>query len=446
MSESCFIVPCVKNRKNEDVPSKLFEDLWKISGDYNWAEQQYKIATDEGFLSSVDPIDIVVDRNGQIDAHSFLDITGITYSSDEIKEKLSKKWEDSALPTEEVSSRVSKFNIEEELKDDFVPVVLPNNAKTVKFTVSQRTPNRSAALQTYLENNRVIKIISDRLKALGVAYDFVGKEKYNGRFSTDNAQVAFDGLYHLIQISKGADIEDVLVEESAHLATLACKDSIFINRLLQSLNEDTIKSLFTPEEIALADLNTEEGRLELAGQLVAKAMKNQIEGNYKGFLNRVKQAIYKVFAKTDLNSLLSERQRARVMAETLAHGFLFDENLDISTALKTPATLYSTASIPEENKLLKGTLNKIKKLSTRVNNFSKVAYKEVYSKLSSRALLEDKDLVSLSDEESLTITTSAIESLIERLNLLATPLSEITPELFEKDIDIDTINALFEAN
>ena len=66
MSESCFIVPCVKNTKNEDVPSKLFEDLWRISGNYEWTEQQYKIATDEGFLSSIDSIDAVFDKNGHM--------------------------------------------------------------------------------------------------------------------------------------------------------------------------------------------------------------------------------------------------------------------------------------------------------------------------------------------------------------------------------------------
>lgn len=445
MSESCFIIPCVKNTKNEDVPSKLFEDLWKISGNYEWAEQQYKIATDEGFLSSVDPIDAVFDKNGQIDAHSFLDITGITFTSDEIKQKLSKRWEEESLPTEEVSSKVSKFNAEEELKGDFVPVIIPKNAGTVKFTISQRTPNRSAALQTYLENNRVIKIISDRLKQLGVAYDFVGKEKYNGRFSTENAQRAFDGLYHLISISKGADIEDVLVEESAHLATLACKDSVFINRLLASINESTLNSLFTPEEIATANLNSEEGKLELAGLLVAKAMRNQLQGEYKGFLNRVKQAIYKVFAKTDLKSLLTQKQRARVMAESLAHGFLFDENFDVQTALKTPATLYSANLISEENKLLKGTLDSIKKLGSKVDNFSKAAYKEVYQKLSARAVLEGRDLASLEDQETLAITASAIQNLLERLQIRTEPLTQISKDIFEQDVDIDTINAIFEA-
>lgn len=445
MSESCFVIPCVKNSKNEDVPSKLFEDLWRISGNYEWAEQQYKIATDEGFLSSVDDIDIVFDRNGQINAQSFLNITGITYSSDEIKQKLSKKWEDESLPTEEVSSRVSKFNAEEELKDDFIPVITPNENNTVKFTLSQRTPNRSAALQTYLENNRIIKVITDRLKQLGVAYDFVGKEKYNGRFSTENAQKAFDGLYHLIQVSKGANIEDVLVEESAHLATLACKDSTFINRLLQLINENTINSLFTAEEIAAADLNSEEGKLELAGQLVAKAMRNQLQGDYRGFLSRVKQAIYKVFAKTDLQSLLSEKQRARVVAETLAHGFLFDENYDVQTALKTPTTLYSAGQITEEGEVLKGMLGQLKRLGARIDNFSKVAYKDVYQKLSNRALLEDRDIASISGEETLGITGSAIDSLIERLKTLAEPLSAITQDIFDKDVDIDTINAIFEA-
>lgn len=450
MSESCFIVPCVKNTKNEDVPSKLFEDLWRISGNYEWTEQQYKIATDEGFLSSIDSIDAVFDKNGQLDARSFLNITGITFASDEIKERLSKKWEESSLPTEEVSDRVSKFNAEEELKDDFIPVITPNGDKFVKFTISQRTPNRSAELQTYLENNETVKVLTDRLKALGVAFDFVGKERYSGRFSTQNAQKAFDGLYHLIQIAQGGNIEDALVEESAHLATLACKDSTFINRILSLLdNEDTLNSLFTPEELAEADLMTSDGRLELAGKLVAKALRNQIDGGYKGFFERVKQSIYKVFSKTNLSSLLSKKQRAKVLAETLAHGFLFDkDSFSAEEAINKPSkTLYSIDNIPKENQVLKRTLNSIKRLGARVDNFTSGAYRDIYAKLNEKSLLkEDEDLASLEEQECLTYTASAVSSLMSRLQMLCNALTQnVTKDMFDKDINIEVLNTMFEA-
>ena len=192
MGTSCFIIPTCKNAKGEHVESKLFEDLWRLSGDYKWTEQQYKIATDKDFLDAVS-VEAVFDKNGQIDAKSFMDITGVTFSSDEIKQRLSKRWEDTHLPTEEVSSKVAEFNAGEELKDDFVPVV-QEEGEVVKFTIAQRTPQRVADLQSFIENHETLKVVAKRLKDLGVAYDFVGQRSYKGRYSTENAEKAYDGF------------------------------------------------------------------------------------------------------------------------------------------------------------------------------------------------------------------------------------------------------------
>lgn len=444
MSESCFVIPTCQRPDGTHVDSKLFEDLWKISGNYEWAEKQYKIATDENFVESVSN-EAVFDKNGQITARSFIDITGITFSSDEIKERLSKRWEDKSLPTEEVTSRVSDFNSREELKDDFIPVV-EEEGQVVKFTISQRTPSRVAELQSFIENHETLGVISRRLKDLGVAYDFVGENKrFNGRFSTRNAQRAFDGLYHLIEIADGANVEDALIEESAHLATLACKDSVFINRLLDAINENTVKSLFTEEELSGVDLSSREAKLELAGKLVAKAMRNE-PVEYKGLLNNIKRMINKVFSGSSLSSLLSAKTRARVMAERLARGFLFDENMDVQEALKTPATLYLSKPITREGEKLKEVLDSIKVLGSRVRTFSQVAYDDVYRKLSERTVLGEDDYDTLTTEETMGHMSAAVDVLLDRLTLLAEPLTQIDEHFFEEEISIDAINSVYEAD
>ena len=444
MSESCFVIPTCKRSDGTHVNSKLFEDLWKASGNYEWAEKQYKIATDENFLESV-ANDAVFDRNGQITAKSFMDITGITFSSDEIKERLSKRWEDKNLPTEEVTTKVEDFNSREPLKDDFIPAV-EDEGEVVKFTIVQRTPSRVADLQHFIENHETLKVIANRLRDLGVTYDFVGeKDTYSGRFSTKNAQLAFDGLYHLIEIADGGNIEDVLLEESAHLATLACKDSVFINRLLNAINENTVNKLFTKEELSGVDLNSREAKLELAGKLVAKYLRNE-PTEYKGLLSNIKRMINKVFSGSNLSSLLSAKNRAKVMAERLARGFLYDENIDVQEALKTPATLYSAKPITEEGKKLKEVLDSIKVLGSRVRSFSSVAYDDVYRKLSERTVLGDDDYTTLTTEETMGHMAAAVDVLLERLALLAEPLSSIDEKFFDRELSIEAINSVYEAD
>lgn len=444
MGEACFVIPTCQRPDGTHVESKLFEDLWKASGNYEWAEEQYKIATDQNFLDSVS-IEAVFDKNGQITAKSFMDITGVTFSSDEIKKRLSERWEDKRLPTEEVPSRVADFNNNEELKDDFVPVI-EDEGEVVKFTISQRTPERVSELQSFIEHHELLNVISKRLKDLGVAYDFVGeKERYSGRFSTRNAEKAFDGLYHLIEIADGAKVEDALIEESAHLATLACKDSVFINRLLNAINENTVNSLFSREELEGVDLGSREAKLELAGKLVAKAMRNEAT-RYNSLLGNIKRMFSRVFSGSNLASLLSAKARAKNMAERLARGFLFDENMDVEEALKTPTTLYLSKPITKEGEKLKETLNHIKRLGARVRTFSSVAYDDVYRKLSERAVLGDDDYNTLTTEETVGHMTSAVDVLLERLNLLAEPLAQIDEKFFDEELSTDAINSVYEAD
>ena len=444
MGEACFVIPTCQRPDGTHVESKLFEDLWKASGNYEWAEEQYKIATDQNFLDSVS-IEAVFDNNGQITAKSFMDITGVTFSSDEIKKRLSERWEDKRLPTEEVPSRVADFNNSEELKDDFVPVI-EDEGEVVKFTISQRTPERIAELQSFIEHHELLNVISKRLKDLGVAYDFVGeKERYSGRFSTRNAEKAFDGLYHLIEIADGAKVEDALVEESAHLATLACKDSVFINRLLNAINENTVNSLFTREELEGVDLGSREAKLELAGKLVAKAMRNEAT-RYNSLLGNIKRMFSRVFSGSNLASLLSAKARAKNMAERLARGFLYDENMDVEEALKTPTTLYLSKPITKEGEKLKEVLNHIKKLGARVRTFSSVAYNDVYRKLSERAVLGDDDYNTITTEETVGHMTAAVDVLLERLGLLAAPLAQIDEKFFDEELSTDSINMVYEAD
>lgn len=443
--EVCFIVPTCKRADGKDVESKLFADLWKLSGNYEWTEKQYKIATNEAFLEAASA-NAVFDNNGQITAKSFMDITGITFTSDEVINRLTKQWGDNHLPTEEVSSKVAEFNSKEELKDDYVPSVI-DEGEVVRFTIARRNDARVEELQKFIENHELLKVVAQRLKDLGVAYDFVGKkDRYGGRFSTENAEKAFDGLYHLIEIADGGDIEETLLEESAHLATLACKDSVFINRLLDALNENNVNKLFTEAELSGVDLSSRDAKLELAGKLVAKAMKNEAT-EFKGLLGNIKRVVYNIFSKGNLSSLLSAKARAKIMAERLAHGFLYEtEEMDINEALKYNTTLYSAKPITVEAEKLKQTLASIRKLSSRIGTFSGNLYDNVYRKLSEKAVLGEDDYSTIDSEEAVAHMCAAAEVLLERFATITGGLSNLTEKKFINGVNIDDINAVYEAD
>ena len=207
---SCIITPLVKSPDGKFVKSILFDTLYNIAKDRNLTKRLYNVATSSEFLNSADILsDGKFDRNGQLTAHSFLKLSNlIEYTDKEIK-NLESKYGITA-PYDEAIKNIEKFN-EEYDTSDYVATIDEFEGNKVKVGFTIRDEASSNKLREQIENNELTKLVSDTLRSLGVAYDFVGSNSFNGMFSTRNAQRMSDGLYHLISISQGKDVNDAFI-------------------------------------------------------------------------------------------------------------------------------------------------------------------------------------------------------------------------------------------
>lgn len=427
MGKSCWIVPTVKTADGTIVKSKLWNDLYELTGkNREQTLRFYKVANDPSFIDAVsDMADF--DKNGQITARSFLSLSGYSAELDDILDKIRSKYQAKQITGPQAVDRIIRFNTEESYKEDYVPEISTNADGSVNLDIVERNPETVAALMEKLEQNELCQRIIKRLKDLGIAFDFVGTNKYNGRFSTENAQEMIDGVYHLIELSTGGDVNSALIEEAAHFATVSLKDSDLIVRLKNALkNKDVVESLFTEEEIAEASLSTDP-ELELAGKLVKKSMENKVIPHFQSFLSRIRQFIYSVFSKLHLTDIISDKNKARLYATQIADGFLYRDDNSREKALENdPITLYANTSISKVKEQLRSTLRGIESLRREIQNVSGELASSLFKDTSINAILDGKDFGALGDDESIGIIGTAISNLTSNLNYL-----------FDKVLDID---------
>ena len=438
---ACVITPFVKNPEGKFVKSILFDTLYNITKDRNLTKRLYNVATSNEFLNSRDVLtDGKFDRNGQIDAHSFLKLSSlIDYTDKEIK-SLEEKYGITA-PYDEAIKNIEKFNSEYDTSD-YVATIDEFDGNMVKVGFTVRDEVTSNKLREQIENNELTKAIADTLRSLGVSYDFIGKNSFNGMFSTRNAQRMSDGLYHLISISQGADVNDAFLEEASHLAVHSLKDSDVVKRLLDLIDSKTSSSLFTQEELDNA-AQSNNGKLELAGLLVKKALNGSSPSNYSSFFGKVKDAIFNVFRKANLEKFVNKKLLAKAYARNIAEGLLFNPSMfSIDKALSNPIQLYSL-NLSSESKLLKDTLNKIGVMSNKLRNASHTIYTK-YQSLTYKSVLKDEDIATVDSEVAAAMVSSSVSTIAENLKRNMDILESVDRNLFHGDIDTEAANILLE--
>lgn len=192
-----------------------------------------------------------------------------------------------------------------------------------------------------------------------------------------------------------------------------------------------MNKLFTKEEIDLAK-GSSNPKLELAGVLVKKMMLKEEPSGFSSLLSKVKNAIISVFQKANVDKFLSAKARAKMYAQRIASGFLYNESeFSIDKALESPVTLYS-GNITIEARTLKNTLHKIGILSTKLRNASDAIYKE-YSDLTFDKVLKDNTLETVERDIASTLSSSAVAVLTDRFSLVM----KILDDASENGIDIN---------
>lgn len=416
MSDYCVRKPCVKDKNGKLVDSKLWDDLFEITGkDRARTIELYKIANSDTFMS-VAKDNAEYDLNGQITAHSFLKLAGLdTELSSEFKQ-LAKKYE-GTINESELNNIVERFNTEQ-AKGDYIPSASDESDGKVNIRIIRRSEDTMESLANRIENNKLTSLIKDRLKELGVAYDFVGSIDYNGRFSTQNASKMSDGLYHLIQLSANSnDINDSLIEEAAHLAVMATRDRQAIKRLIDAIADlrkrDRLDSMFSRDEIDLALANPKNIDLELAGIVVKKALQNQNVSGWNNLISSVKSFIHGIFSKLGLTKVMRDKALAKRYGEVIASGFLFNEDkFSIDKALENPVKLYSLRTDNQNIKFVEQTMKRISILNNKLMQASyKMAATSEYMSLRPGELLGDRNETEMNEAFASTIASNAIDTL-----------------------------------
>ena len=416
MSDYCVRKPCVKNKNGELVDSKLWDDLFRITGkDRARTIELYKIANSDTFMKSAAD-EAEYDMNGQITAHSFLKLAGLDAELSNEFKQLSKTY-DSQIDESDLDKTVRRFNSEQS-KSDYIPSVSDDSDGKLNVRIVRRSENAIGELAKRLEDNKLTGLISNRLKELGVAYDFVGSLDYNGRFSTQNASRMSDGLYHLIQLSTNSkDINDSLVEEAAHLAVMATRDKFAVKRLIDAIADlrkrERLDSMFTNEEIELAKANPKNIDLELAGIVVKKAMQRKTISGWNNLVGSVKSFIYGIFSKLGLTKVMRDKALAKRYGEAIASGFLFDEdNFSLDNALENPVKLYSLRTDNQNTKFVEQTMKRLSILNNKLMQASyKMASTKEYMSLRPGELLGDRNELEMNEAFASTIASNAIDTL-----------------------------------
>ena len=412
---SCALKAQVRDSDGNIVDSKLWDDLYRITGkDRAKTKELYKIATSETFLSSVSE-DAEFDRNGQITAHSFLTLSNMESMLLREADLLRRDYE-STIPDDKIGMEVERFNNEPQ-SDKYI-LSAERNGKNLNLRVVARSEDSTEELYEMLHNSKTASLIADRMREIGVAYDFVGSRGYNGRFTTENAQRMSDGLYHLVELSRDSvNPVDDLVEEAAHLAVAATRNKEAVARLINAIRDmrenGMLSQLFSKEEIDASLTNPNYSDLELAGQLVKRVLMKTDVSTFSNLLGRVKSLIFKLFSKLSPKMLFKDALIAKSYAQTLANGFMFDESsVSIDEVIEHPVTLYSSKRDNINLKLAESISRRLSILNNKLMQASyNMAAQDDYMSLRPGELLGNHDMDAMSESFVSSVAAHAIDTL-----------------------------------
>lgn len=367
MANSCAYRPKVRNKQGELVDSRLFDGLLSIfSKDRGSVKKHYFVGTNPTFLEIFEDR-VELDENGEITLDSYKEITGLDVNEEVLLESLNKKYKTGTLDYNEAVGIANRFNSSDDFRKDYIASLSEAEGGKVKVEIIKRDSAEEAKLREFYKKRNLINRILDALRKAGVDVTFLeeGSTNITGRYSTVNVEQTYEGLYSLISVLSGDDLVETLAHEAGHFAYGALRGSVLAQRLYNSLTEETINEMFSPDEYTGYSLGSDSLRVELAGRLIGKALINQNTGKLQALLNRIKLQIKKLFASITKNDVEKLRLEAEIAADQIAKSFLspnFTGSIEVAMGVKED--LYSA-------KYTKATKVYFDELLTRLRNYQK---------------------------------------------------------------------------
>ena len=442
MGESCVFKPTVRNKKGEEVESKLFNNLLNYSSnDREFAKRWYFIGTNEEFLNR-NANKVKYDENGEITFQSLKNLVSLNIEEEKLFAELNKELGTGTYGYYEAMSRINSFNSNNEYNDEYMAIMNPvENGKTSIRVVRKNRTNRRI-LEENIENKSLFDRIRQAVERIGGDFTFID-EDYS-KYDTINSQKAASGLQTVIFLSKGGNLTAEMAEEAGHFAVGALGNHPLVQRL---------QALCTPEvqERILKDhyrdvQGRKNPRRETAGFLVGQYINNEIDrqsviGRLAGKIVNVAK---KMFARLRSDEVGLMRLEAQKIARTIARNFMEGKDAgSIEQALQNEEVLYS-ATDSDAVRLFKDVLQQLSLLTSEMSTIDKITYKKW------KAIESDTAIGRLFENPSAFADLAAIDGVTTAITLLADSANEMITLLNSVDTDSDRIsenaNALRQVN
>lgn len=367
MANSCAYRPKVRNNQGELVDSRFFDSLLSIfPKDRDSVKKHYFVGTNPTFLERFEDR-IELDENGEVTLDSYKEITGLDVNEEVLLSSLNKKYKTGVLDYNDAVSIANRFNTSDDFKKDYIASLSEAEGGKVKVEIVKKDSAEELKLREFYKKRNLINRILDALRKAGVNVTFLEEDSTNitGRYSTVNVEQTYDGLYSLISVLAGEDLSETLAHEAGHFAYGAIRGSVLAQRLYNSLTEDAINEMFSPDEYTGYSLGSDSLRVELAGRLIGRALIKQNTGKLQALLNRIKLQVKKVFSTITRDDVKKLRLEAEIAADQIAKNFLspnFTGSIEVAMSVKED--LYSA-------KYTKATKVYFDELLTRLRNYQK---------------------------------------------------------------------------
>lgn len=340
MGNSCTIKVYTKNKKDEVVESRLFNDLLHYTNSRKEAKKDYAIGTNPEFIKTVeDRADF--DENGEITFASLNSLANLNIPTDDLLRRLNEDIGTGEYSYDEAIIKLQSFNGSSQFNKDYM-ATLSKVGDKYTVQVIKKSPAAELILEELISRESLINRLKYRLAQKGVAIDFIGDEAgYYGRYSTKNAEKAADGFYHLIQVSQGEKLEDSLLEEAGHFAIGALGNNPLVTRLLKALTPEVIERIANTLGEKGKVMGTSPAR-EVAGMLVGNAFKEADRGPLRTLVNRIADLAKRIFYTFSKNQVKLDILEAKKTASQIAKGFLSPDFVGTTeNALDNKETLYN---------------------------------------------------------------------------------------------------------
>ena len=379
MSNTCEIIPTVKNKDGKVVESKLYSELLKATGNNRELATTIYLATKNKEYMDSRAKGISLDTNNEPFFFSLYKKLGLhkVISDEQMEDYLNKQMGNTSSEVitfesktpesvDKTAKKATDFNKMSPFKDKFIAEVVIEN-DSVGLKISKRTPQKTKVAKKVAYNSALRTHIVSALNSIGIGIsDLTEAERragINGVTDFDMSDHIVDGLMQMIRISNDEAGDIVLSEEFAHLALKGLKGTPIVDRLLNLIeNRELYKDILGDEyEKYYREYKGDSKRLaeEAAGKLVSSHMleNKPIENNkpYRNLLQRLIDSIKNLFRRLKRADLADARRSADQISKDIAQGLLNGNlitKVDIEQLKQATGKLYNLQNRAEKGRKL----------------------------------------------------------------------------------------------